>query len=149
MATLNQFANRMNEYGRRVEANAPAIARRVALAVDQVLVLATPVDKGRARSNWQVRIGAPTEGVREAFSPGEKGSTGAANAQAQIAHAQAVVASYPGGSSIHITNNLPYIQRLNDGWSAQAPAGFVEASVQAGVRAVQNSKILDENGGGS
>ena len=25
-----------------------------------------------------------------------------------------------------ITNNLPYIKRLNEGWSKQAPAHFIE-----------------------
>ena len=36
------------------------IMRKVALAVDQVAVLRTPVDTGRARSNWVVTLGAGT-----------------------------------------------------------------------------------------
>ena len=134
----------MRQLGRRVENNAPAIARKAALAIDQVVVLATPVDTGRARSNWQVGIGGNDAPPRDSLAPGEKGSTGAAAAQAAIAEGKAVIESYKGGSSIYISNNLPYIGRLNDGYSAQAPAGFVEQAVQSGVAAVRGAKILRE-----
>ena len=32
--------------------------------------------------------------------------------------------------TVYISNNLPYIQRLNDGYSQQAPENFVESAVQ-------------------
>jgi hypothetical protein len=96
--------------------------------------MATPVDTGRARSNWIVRIGEASSEVRE---PAEVGSV--------LAEGQAVISQYRGGSSIHITNNLPYINRLNEGWSAQASPGFVETAVQIATEAVGKSKLL---GGG-
>lgn len=33
------------------------------------------------------------------------------------------------GPQIDIINDAPYIMRLNDGWSKQAPAGFVERAI--------------------
>jgi hypothetical protein len=33
------------------------------------------------------------------------------------------------GGVVEITNNVEYIAKLNDGHSAQAPAGFIEAAV--------------------
>lgn len=33
------------------------------------------------------------------------------------------------GPAIDITNDAPYIMRLNDGWSAQTPAGFIERAI--------------------
>jgi hypothetical protein len=30
-----------------------------------------------------------------------------------------------GGKIYYIVNNLPYAQRLDDGWSSQAPAGII------------------------
>lgn len=139
MADLRDFAGRIRIIGKRVEDNADALVRKVATAVDSTVVLATPVDTGRARANWQVNIGSPVETVREAYSAGEMGSTAAANAQAAIEHAKRVIAAYKGGSSVHITNNLSYIGRLNDGWSGQAPAGFVEQAVLIGVAAAQGA----------
>lgn len=132
--------------GRRVERNGPAIARRAALAIDQAVVTSTPVDTGRARSNWQVRLGAPVTEQRDPYTPGTGGATGAANAQAAIAQARAALVAYRGGGQeIYISNPLPYIGRLNEGSSAQAPANFVEAGVQAGIQAVGATNILRED----
>lgn len=33
------------------------------------------------------------------------------------------------GPHIHVVNDAAYIMRLNDGWSAQAPAGFIERCI--------------------
>ena len=33
------------------------------------------------------------------------------------------------GPQIDITNDAPYIMRLNDGWSKQAPIGFIERAI--------------------
>ena len=144
MATLRQFANRIRRIGRRVERNGPAIARQVAILVDQAVVTSTPVDTGRARSNWQAHLGAPVSGTVDALFPGRGGSTGEQNTAASLAAARAVISGFRGESSIHITNNLEYIEDLNRGSSAQAPAQFVESAVLTGVNAARNSRILSE-----
>jgi hypothetical protein len=33
------------------------------------------------------------------------------------------------GGQIDVINDAPYIMRLNDGWSRQAPAGFIERCI--------------------
>lgn len=139
MAGSRDFGRRIRNIGIRVEKNADAMVRRVALAIDATVVLATPVDTGRARSNWQVQVGSAPAGVREPFSSGEHGSTGAANAQAAIEQGKSAIAAYRSGKEIHIANNLPYIGKLNEGHSAQAPAAFVERAVLVGVQAAQSS----------
>lgn len=129
--------------GKRVERNAPVVIRKAALAADQAVVVATPVDTGRARSNWVVSIGSPTSGTREAYVPGAGGATGAANSAAAISQGRTALAPYKNAErSIYITNNLPYIRRLNDGYSAQAPAGFVQTAVKAAVGQIRGVKIL-------
>lgn len=94
--------------------------RRTALAVDAQLVLTTPVDTGRARSNWVPSINTPQIKIVE---PGQRESIGEA------------IKNYELDQTIFITNSLPYIRSLNDGHSQQAPAGFVDLAIQAGVRA--------------
>ncbi len=142
---LERFLERL---GQQVGQNADRMVRRVALAVDAAVVLATPVDTGRARANWQVEVNRPITATREPYVPGTGGSAGSANAQAAIEQGKSAVARYRGGlldASVHITNNLPYIGRLNEGSSAQAPAAFVEKAVAVGVQAVLSSRLL---GGG-
>lgn len=136
---LRQFGRRMKVKGALVEENAGKLLRKVALAVDSAVVLATPVDTGRARSNWQVEIGQPASGTIEPLA-------GAGSAGAAIEAAKAVIETAVPGNTVHITNNLDYIGRLNDGWSAQAPAGFVEEAVQNGVQRIRNAKITVERG---
>lgn len=135
MADLDAFSKRMLDLAVEVEANAAQAVRKVALAAESAVVLATPVDTGRARANWLVEIDRPAEGTVEPIDQ---------SGNAAIQAAAAKVAEYvPGVSAaIHLTNNLPYIQRLNDGWSAQAPAGFVQEAVLAGVRALSSVKIV-------
>lgn len=138
----NEFRKRMRQIGRDVEENSTKLVRKVALAVDATVVLATPVDTGRARSNWQVEIGKAADGTIDPYAPGEGGNTAGVNAQAAMDQARAKIAQVQHGQEVHITNNLDYIQRLNDGWSAQAPAGFVEEAVNHGVSVVRRAKVV-------
>ena len=144
MASPDAFARRMREMGGNVERNADRLVKQTALAVDQSVVLASPVDTGRFRSNWRVGLGAPVEGGIEAHSPGKDGSTEGANTQGALGRAQAEIAQRRTGQAIWISNTLPYGPRLNNGSSSQAPAGFVEAAVRDGVEVIRRSRLLDD-----
>ena len=135
MADLKSFGKRIKIVGQTVEDNATKLVRKVAIAVDGHLVLSTPVDTGRARSNWQVEINAEAGGTVEPVSP-----------QQAMAQAAAKVATSRNGDEIHITNNLPYIGKLNDGWSAQAPASFVQIAVLEGVQVIKGTRLLVKSG---
>ena len=37
-------------------------------------------------------------------------------------------------NSVITTNSRPYVPRLNEGWSKQAPPGYIEASIEKIVR---------------
>lgn len=91
--------------------------KKTALVIDNVLVKTTPVDTGRARSNWLVSLNAPKIEIVE---------PGILNDTTSILH------KYSIDDKVYITNNVPYIRRLNDGYSVQAPAGFVEMAIQIG-----------------
>jgi hypothetical protein len=73
----------------------------------------TPVDTGRARGNWQCTIGAPFVGESETGSDEQ--------IQGAIPHRA--------GSVVYLTNNLPYIQRLEYGYSSKSPNGMVRINV--------------------
>lgn len=139
MATPEEFSRRMGDLATRVAKNADRTVRKAALAADQAVVMQTPVDTGRARANWIAALDAPAD---EAVSSEDK-SGGKAMKQAA-----GVVASYDGdrNTAIHITNNLPYIQRLDEGSSYQAPAGFVRLALRRGIAAVKGARLLDPAG---
>lgn len=140
---LNSFSRRIDILADRVEENADKLVRKVALAADQAVVSGTPVDKGRARSNWIVTINSPATETIDAYSEGSKGSTGEANITAATSQAESVISGYRNGDEIHITNNLTYIGRLNDGYSRQAPANFVETAALEAANAVRNARLTD------
>ena len=141
MSSLEEFGRRMRKRGDNVPREVNKVKRLAALAVDQAVVLGTPVDRGTARSNWLVTLDEPTERIQEAYVPlvdGDMSETG--NAAAALAQGKAVVVRAKPKQDIHITNNLDYIMDLNEGSSAQAPAAFVEEAVDAGVAAARKTK---------
>lgn len=144
MSDLRGFSKRMKSIGRGVTQNADRLLRTVALVADQAVVMATPVDTGRAKSNWIAGLGsAPTDDIAP-YSEGEGGSTAAANEQAAMEQAQGVIASYNGDrdSGVFLANNVSYIEQLNDGHSAQAPQNFVETALAQAIAAVPSGDIL-------
>ena len=141
---LNQFASRMRLRALQVSEGVDNVGKRAALAVDQAVVLATPVDTGRARSNWIVTTGAPSGGTRGPFSPGSKLGLGeVGNASAAIAEGRAVINSKAPKQAIFISNNVNYIAELNNGSSRQAPKNFVNRAVRQGAEEVRNIKIFE------
>ena len=129
MGNLLDLANRLDRIGPQVEEAVNERKKDVALALVSELVWVTPVDTSKALSNWQV----DTEGFLldsiDAHFPGEKGSTQRASALEAIAAAKRELEHARPGKALLIFNNVPYIRRLNEGYSAQAPAGFVEKAI--------------------
>lgn len=138
MASPEEFSRRMATLGTRVAANADRVVRKVALATDQIVVMATPVDTGRARANWVAALDAAFIGTNPA--PGSPGS----GANQALEQCRSVVGEYDGDRNvaIHITNNLPYIRPLDDGSSKQAPRGFVLKAALTATRTVRGAKLL-------
>lgn len=96
----------------------------------------TPVDTGWASINWWPRVGsAPTENT------GPSGETSSRAPGQQQGVADVLRYSFSGGKSIYISNNVPYIGPLNDGWSSQSPAGFVEDAIERTLSKYRNVTI--------
>ncbi len=133
MASLRIFAQRIRRLAGRVEKNANLVVINTAIAIDQVVVLATPVDTGRARGNWQVGVGVAMRGELDRLDT---------SGNATIAENTVRAKTRKLGQDIFISNNLPYIVSLNEGSSSQAPAGFVEEAVQVASVAVTQAKLL-------
>jgi len=112
--SMERNANRV------VDVRLDKLGRALGLEIQRRLMDKTPVDTGRARGNWNASIGEPDFTTSETTS-----------AAATIAKASAVVRGFElsEGASFYVSNGLPYIERLEEGYSAQAPNGMVRVTV--------------------
>lgn len=94
-----------------VEKQADELVKKITMDTVQSLVVSSPVDTGAYRASHIISVGSGDYGVREP-------STNAV----QDAAIQAV--KFKLGSLIYIQNNQPYAERLENGWSDQAPQGI-------------------------
>ena len=116
-----RFRLSLASFERKFAGNVDKLVRAVALDITGTIVKRTPVDTGRARGNWMLTVGAPSSATVTQLDP--------AGAMAQ-AKALGALASYRPGASVFITNNLPYIVRLEYGSSKQAPGGMVRITAR-------------------
>lgn len=113
-----------------LEAFTEKLMTRLALNLTANFVEDTPVATGWARANWVPAIGTPrrkTAGTRAAaeagkidFGPQTSG--------------QLAVLGYKLGPAIFISNNVPYIDKLNEGSSSKAPAAFIQAAILRAIK---------------
>lgn len=133
----------MDKRGREIIESVNTLKMRIANAVLRAVVFNTPVDTGRARSNWIVTRGSPANWSRLAFAPGQGlGAGETANAIATIEAGNGAIALAQPADNLFITNNVQYIRELNQGKSTQAGSHFVQRAVLSGLAEVQLTKVL-------
>jgi hypothetical protein len=96
--------------------------RATLLEVSTAIIKGTPAKTGRARGNWQASIGRGATGEVSVDSV----RSGEAKAIAEVNQKASVAV----GDLYYLTNNLPYIERLEYGWSKQYPSGMVRINLQ-------------------
>jgi hypothetical protein len=94
--------------------------RILCLEATKSIVFKTPVDTGRARGNWQASIDSPLHEI----AAGEDKNGGKT-----INKAARVIAGMKPLHAFFLSNNLPYIEALENGHSKQAPAGMVGVTI--------------------
>ena len=116
------FTAQLKAFETKAGARMDLVHRKVGAQIAQGIILMTPVDTGHARANWQATFDQPANGEIAGNDPGG-GQT--------VALTTAVAMSWDTakGGSLFLTNKLPYIERLEEGWSGQAPAGMVRVTL--------------------
>ena len=89
--------------------------RATLIGMGSAIIKRSPVDTGRFRNNWQFSIDAPAIGKDPSGS----------NQAALVSATSKMVA----GNTFYMTNNLPYAERIEYGWSQQAPQGVVRVTL--------------------
>jgi hypothetical protein len=102
---------------RMMDAALDKLGRAAALELTARIVRRTPVRSGRARANWNPSVGEPD--IETSTSTNQERAlqrVGPVAHRLNISH----------GEVFWLSNGLPYIQRLEEGWSKQAPDGMVK-----------------------
>lgn len=149
MTSLGDLYGKMMTLSRQVETSADALVREVATQVISQAARSTPIDTAEAILDWQIGVGSPPDQLGQALyptrwnrdPPGPIPDKTPAVATV-TGRASREIEGYRGTGTVYVSNAAPYIQRLNDGYSKQAPAGFVQLAVQAGLAAVRLRRFL-------
>lgn len=118
--SLKEFNLEIDEFVKNIPKEAIAFQKKIVLEALRKLVMRTPVDTGRAKGNWQVSIGDPLIGKLETLDK---------EGQETVAKGLAAIADLPPYQVVWISNNLDYIELLEDGRSKQAPNGMLKLTV--------------------
>lgn len=117
---MSGFTLDIKNFVEKAKKSPETVARQVSFKLFSAVIKASPVDTGRFRMNWQTAGAVTPSGVIDAVD--ESGNK-----------AVAAAADYAFKNSdwneFTLTNNLPYAERLEYGWSNQAPQGMVRVNV--------------------
>ena len=136
---MAQWTMDLNKYCEKKKTEFKEVRKSYAFALYSSIVKKTPVDTGRARGNWNITVG-------------HDDTTASTRTKPQFKSVDEVP-KVEGDETIYISNNLPYITKLEyggypnppkggkgktiNGYSKQAPEGMV------GVTLANNKNIFD------
>lgn len=122
MASPRSFAKKMRAFADDIPKQVNEIKKQAVQEIVLQVVPDTPVLTGQARSNYYTTNSDP-DTSSTAFGPFTQ------DGYQSINRMRVALQGAKPGIPMHVTNNLPYIGRLNDGYSAQAPANFVQIAI--------------------
>lgn len=119
---MSTFSAQINSFVKKTNAKMDLVHKAVVVKVYRGVVLRTPVDTGRARASWLI---GPNGEIPSSFLPPvPKGSPPLPPDFAQLGNLSGA------GTVTNIVNNVPYIVRLEEGWSQlKAPQGMMRVTV--------------------
>jgi len=124
------FSEQIRRFAEKTNDTIDNVVADYAVGVSSAIIQRTPVGNpslwegkappgyvgGTARANWIPSIGQPqTSAIESTDDPSSKVTA----IKEQIA-----------GNVFYLTNNVPYIERLEYGWSTQAPKGMMRVSLR-------------------
>ena len=117
---MSGFTLDIKNFVEKAKKNPETVARQVSFKLFSAVIKASPVDTGRFRMNWQTAGAVAPSGVIDGTDKG---------GAAVIGDAASYIFAASDWNEFTLTNNLPYAERLEYGWSNQAPQGMVRVNV--------------------
>lgn len=148
--SLGNFTLDLERFVTKANGNIDLVVRKISLDLFRRVIMKSPVDTGRFKSNWQVAIGEIPAGTLELSTDvthsqdgqeHERRSSARSEAAgtASMSRATAAALKLQAGQIIYLVNNLSYASKLEFGHSKQAPAGMVRISVMEYPQVVQQA----------
>ena len=117
---MKSFELQMKEFENMTTEKSELLFKKVCFDLSNSIIMDTPVDKGTARGNWQPDINSIQNDVLEIED--KSGNVTVAKVASQTNNLKL-------GQFFTLTNNLPYILRLEYGWSKKSPNGMLGINV--------------------
>lgn len=124
------FERSIENFIKKAKKNPELVVRQVTIKLYSAIIMASPVDTGRFRMNWQATVDNPATGMLIGDDP---------SGSRAIGRISQFVASSTKWDEFRLTNNLPYAERLEFGWSQQAPSGMVRVTVSRFQRLIDEA----------
>ena len=124
------FAAQLQAFGDLVQEEADQVFRIVSTEVGQSVINLTPVDTGRALSNWNAGINSPDDTYRETEDPMDSQTSFSLAGE---------FSTLKFGDTAYITNATPHVPFLEYGSSKQAPHGMVRVTLARFDNIVQDA----------
>lgn len=115
---MANFSLDMSKFKDKSQKAIDGAIRKTVLDLTTSIILDTPIDKGTARGAWSVSFETPDNTKIENT-----------NWTANLSDQTNKLASNKIGKYIYIQNNLPYIVKLEYGYSKQSPNGMVRRNI--------------------
>ena len=133
------FSIAVDEWCKMTGIKTSAAVKKIVIDIFSRVIMRTPVDTGRARSNWVVGLNspssAPSSNLDTDAGPVTSDGTGKSKAKSRM---KVKTANAENTKSYILTNNVVYAIRLEYGWSRrQAPSGMVRITLREFNRVVQ------------
>lgn len=122
---MGQFSLDVRRFAEKAKKNPEVVMRKVSIKLFTAIIKASPVDTGRFRNNWFAAFGSTPSPETTTYA-GKQGTAAINRMTAVISESRS---SGGGWTEMTLTNNLPYAQRLEYGYSKQAPSGMVRVNV--------------------
>lgn len=131
---MGTFSLQLQDFAKKAKGQADTVVGRVVFNMASRLNERSPVGDasywehkppkgyvgGRFRGNWQLGVGDAPAGETGRIDPSGSATLGAIIQE---------IPTEAAGKVYWLVNNVPYAQRIEDGWSRQAPTGLVGITV--------------------
>lgn len=112
------WRNRPSSFSLQLISEADDLTKKITGEMLQQVITRSPVDTGAFRQNHRVSVG----NVDKSFDVSDTGNDALSKGIRTIQSGGGI------GKIVYISNSLPYAERLENGWSGQAPQGVYSLS---------------------
>jgi len=141
---MGKFSADITKFVKVTKVSADLVVRKLSLDAYTGVLMRSPVDTGRFRANWRVTVSTGAPDTRTADNPAGAGEVeyGDPPSPREVQLIDNKLKGAKFGTAVVISNNLPYAQPLEDGWSKQTnnqPGGILAATFEEIKRNFGNS----------